>query len=410
MSDVAVCDDWKEAVRLDDPYFYVEDNRALFQQIQREDPVFWYEPGKFWALTKYQDIRSVLAERDLLSNAKGTLINSRGDDWAKTYLEKSGRMTLVFADAPFHSKLKSAMLNLLSPMRLRAMEEHMVAVVNEVLDTAPRHEAFDFAEGYAARLPAEVVASLLDVPRDIMPSFIRWANATRESTENLGFGNWDEVMAALGEMHDFFKTFVAERRVRPADDFVSGLLAIEIDGEKLGDEWILGLCGTLVAAGFESAKNFIMSATDTLYRHPDQRQLLIEDPEIWPNALEELFRFIAPSNGAARYVTRDFELRGKTIRKGDWIVALYGAGNIDEDIWPNALSLDLTRTPRPITTFGAGPHLCLGNMLAKIEARVAIQTLLARYPNYLVLGKPERRASTLSNSYKSMSVILDPLD
>lgn len=398
--------DWRSKLRLDDPHFYVNDNRALFQQMHREEPVFWYEPGQFWAVTRHADVRALMADKTLLSNAKGTLINSRGDDWVENYLAKSGRLTLVFSDPPFHTELKNALLKLLSPKRLRALQGRMQEIVDEILDAAPSDVEYDFCEEFAGRLPAEMVASLLDVPTEIMPSFYRWATATRDSTELSATGNWDEITRNLGEMHHYFEHFVAERRASPGDDFVSGLLAVEIDGKPLGDEWVLGMCGTLVAAGFESARNFLMSAAKLLADHPDQRAMLAADDSLWPAALEEMLRYNAPSNGVARYVLRDIEVRGKTIRKGDWIVFMLGAANVDEDIWPDALSFDITRSPRTIATFGAGPHLCLGNMLAKTEVRIALQTLISRFPDYQVVGNPVRRPSTLSNSYNNMSVLL----
>ena len=402
--------DWNRELRLDDPYFYVNDNRALFQRMQREVPVFWYEPGQFWAITKYNDIRTLMQDPAALSNTKGTLINSRGDDWAENYLAKSGRRTLVFTDPPEHTQLKSALLQLLSPRKIRAMQEHMEQVIHEVLDKAPKHTPFDFAEDFAGRLPADVVASLIDVPSDIYPKFFAWAQATRDSTEFSETTDWDAITRTLEEMHAYFKAFVTERRAQPGDDFVSGLLAIEVNGIKLSDEWILGLCGTLVSGGYESAKSFIMSAANILFEHQDQRQLLIQNPELWPSAMDELFRFIAPSNGVARYVLKDINVRGVTIRKGQWIVFLLGAGNVDEDIWPNALDLDLQRPPKAVTTFGAGPHLCIGNILARIECRLALRILLERFPRYKVVGNPQRRPSVLSNSFNAMPVILAPLD
>lgn len=399
--------DWRSEARLDDPWFYVNDNRALYQRMHRDEPVFWYEPGQFWAVTRHADVRSLMADKTLLSNAKGTLINSRGDDWVEQYLTKSGRSTLVFTDAPFHPALKSELMTLLSPKRLRALEERMQQIVDDALDRAPKDAEWDFAEGFASRLPAEIVASLLGVPDEIMPSFQRWARATRQSTEEASSPDWGEITATLNEMHHFFEGYVAERRANPGDDFVSGLLEITIDGEPLSDQWVLGLCGTLVSGGFESVRNFLMSAAKVLADHPDQRALLAADESLWGAALEEKFRYNSPSSGVARYVLRDIEVCGKTIRKGDWIVFLLGAANVDEEIWPDALTFDIKRAPRPVATFGAGPHLCLGNMLAKIEARVALTTLLRRFPNYEVVGNPVRRPSTLSNSYDSMTVLLN---
>jgi cytochrome P450 len=194
-----------------------------------------------------------------------------------------------------------------------------------------------------------------------------------------------DPMQALGpalELGAYLAERLAERRASPRDDLLSALLEAEIDGEKLTDAETVGFAFLLLVAGNETTTNLISNAAINLDRHPDERRKLVDDPSLIGRAVEECLRFDSPVQGLARTLTRDVKLHGTPIPKGEQVLLLFASANRDDRRIPDPERFDVTRDPNPHLAFGFGAHYCLGANLARLEARVAFEELLARFPRY----------------------------
>jgi cytochrome P450 len=205
----------------------------------------------------------------------------------------------------------------------------------------------------------------------------------------------------------YFSAVLAERRRAPKDDLVSTLARAEIEGEQLSDPSILMFCITLLAAGNETTRNLISGGSLLLTRNPDQCERLLANPRLLPNAIEEMLRWWTPVQSFTRRATRDTELRGKRIREGEVVMLLYASANRDEEIWgDDADRFDVARDHKRQRhlAFGFGEHLCLGAPLARLEARVVFEELLARFPRFELAGEPHMLHSRLMHGVEQLPV------
>jgi cytochrome P450 len=239
-----------------------------------------------------------------------------------------------------------------------------------------------------------VIAELLGVPLEDQGWFKQMSNRVAE---------FDPTAARAGEAPDLgpaleLAAYLAEvlkrRRGEPRDDLLSALLAAEIDGEQLSEPELIAFAFLLLVGGNETTTNLISNAAILLDRHRDQRRLLVEDPKRIPRAVEEFLRFDSPVQGLARTTSAPTTLHGVTIPEGDKVLLLFGSANHDERRIPDADRFDVLRDPNPHLAFGFGAHFCLGANLARLEARVAFEELLARLPDYrMTESRVERTCS-----------------
>lgn len=248
-------------------------------------------------------------------------------------------------------------------------------------------EVVDLHTDFAARIPTFVLAHLFDIPAADRHRFGPWVSALTSLQEE-GFrpaGLKGGAVAAVAEMFGYFGELIAERRAAPGEDLISALVSAEIDGERLDDWDILGFCFVIVAGGNDTTGNLISHTVALLDRHPRQRELLVADPRFIPDALKGCLRFESSVQALARTTTREVEVGGLTIPAGEKVMMLYGSANRDErHFGPDAAELNVVRKPHQILTFSYGAHHCIGNQAARMQARVALEEVLARCPNYTV--------------------------
>jgi cytochrome P450 len=279
-------------------------------------------------------------------------------------------------------------------------------IAKRSLDAIDPSGPVDFVEQVAIPMPMYVIAELLGVSSDDYAMFRRWSDAMIEAgSGELG----PNTVATVAELLQYALRIAEQRRRAPQDDLVSVLVSAEIDGERLSDAEIGMFCLTLLVAGNETTRNLVSGGALALMRNPDQREMLLADPGLLPNAIEEMLRFVSPVRSFARIAAADTELRGRTIRAGDGLVLFYGSANRDEEVF--GADSDSFRVARPSArrqiAFGFGEHLCLGASLARLEARVMFEELFARWPRFELAGEPAALSSILMNGLVHLPVALE---
>jgi len=357
-----------------DPY-------PVYRQLRDAHPVFYNEELEFWAVSRHADVEAALLDPETYSSAQGVAVGLKG-------LLQSGPNTtpmLIMMDGPRHTRMRGIVSRAFNPRRVAGLELRIREIARGLLDAWEDREDLDLVRDLSAPLPTIVIAELLGVP----PSDQQWFKQMSTQVAQFdpvkiraGAGTGKRHIGAAAELGTYLAGALAERRTRPRDDLLSALLAAEIDGEKLDELETIGFAFLLLVAGNETTTNWISNASMLLQQHPDARRWLCADPARLPRGLEECLRLDPPIQGLARTLTRDVALHGREIPKGDQVLLLFASANRDERRIPDPDRFDVARDPNPHLSFGFGAHYCLGANLARLEARVAFEELLARYPEY----------------------------
>jgi cytochrome P450 len=305
--------------------------------------------------------------------------------------------TMVMLDPPRQTRLRALVGRGFTPKRVTALEERIRTFARARLaDLAARHAdgaTVDLHSEFASTIPTYVLAELLGVPEADREKFAPWVHALTQ-LQNDGFDPTaasggrasGESLAAMAEMMAYFSAAIAERRARPSDDMLGALVAAEIDGpdgsaQRLSDWDILGFCFVIVAGGSDTTASLISHAVMLLGDAPDQRQLLLDDPGLISAALLEFLRLESSVQGLARTTLADVEVAGVRIPAGEKVMMLYAAANRDpREFGGDADRLDVRREIPRHLSFSSGPHFCVGSHLARLQARVALEELLAAHP------------------------------
>ncbi len=358
-----------------------EDPYPVYRRLRDEYPVFHNEELSFWALSRYDDVQAALLDPETWCSGQGVAVGLRG-------LRQAGPGTapmLITMDGVRHTRMRGIVSRAFTPRRIAGLEPRIRAIARGLLDAWEGRDDVDLVHDFSAPLPTIVIAELLGVP----PSDQKWFKEM--STQVAQFdpvkirAGLKEGVTHIGpavELGTYLAHALAERRSRPRDDLLSALLSAEIDGERLEELETIGFAFLLLVAGNETTTNWISNAAILLHRHPEARRRLREEPALLPTGLEECLRFDPPVQGLARTLTRDVELHGRAIAKDEQVLLLFASANRDERRIPHPDRFEIARDPNPHLSFGFGAHYCLGANLARLEARVAFEELLARYPDY----------------------------
>jgi len=353
-----------------DPY-------PVYRELRANAPALWSREANSWVLSRYDDVSAALSDPATYSSASGIFPTPPGVDMTKLFLPM-----LIMSDPPRHTQLRQIASRAFTPRRIAALEPHIKTLVKDLLDQTPETGKWDFVSGFAGPLPAIVIADMLGVPRDDRDQFREWSTTLVQSNPVRGeFGAGLDAAAAL---YEYFTAFLAERRAHPQDDLMTALVQAEVNGEYLSEEELLGFCLLLLVAGHETTTNLLSNSAVVLAQNPDVRQQLADDPGLLPAAVEELLRYDSPVQGLARTLTAPVDLHGESMQTGDTVLLLFGSANRDDHAFPHADRFDVNRQPERQVAFGHGIHFCLGASLARLEARIALQILLARHPDWEV--------------------------
>ncbi|MBV6757298.1 cytochrome P450 [Rhodococcus opacus] len=357
----------------------------MYAALRDHDPVHHVVPedapgNDYWVLSRHTDVYAAARDAETFSSAAG-LTTTYGE------LEKIGLQDnppLVMLDPPDHTAFRRLVSKGFTPRQVTAVEPEVRAFVVERLERLREAGEGDVVKELFKPLPSMVVAHYLGVPEEDRAQFDGWTDAIVAAN---ALGDTLQATSAVTDLMGYFGGLIERRRTDPGDDTVSHLVAsgMGADGDLTGLLSILGFAFTMVTGGNDTTTGMLGGAVQLLTEHRDQRRDLIDQPELLGDAVVELLRLTAPVQGLARTVTRDVEIAGTAIPEGRKVFLLYGSANRDpRRFGPDSEELDVRRRPTQILTFSHGAHHCLGAAAARMQARVALEELLARCPDFTV--------------------------
>jgi cytochrome P450 len=386
--------------------FHLGDPHAAYRRLRVEDPLHWYGDGPFWCVLRHAEVSEVSRRPRTFSSAQGTQMFEIPRRLAGKTLAMEDAPSIIRMDPPAHNRHRKLVMGAFKPRTIAALEPRVRALARESVTAIRPGEPFEFVEQIAVPLPMFLIAELLGVPKSDYDAFRRWSDVMIEAGSS---GPNEASMAAVTELFAYMVAQAAERRRAPRQDLLSRIALAELDGERLSDAEIGVFCMTLLVAGNETTRNLIAGGMRALLEHRAQWEKLCANPALLPNAVEEMLRFVTPIQHFARRVLHDTELAGRKLRAGEYVVMFYGSANRDEAVFgPDAERFEVTRPDADRhLAFGFGEHLCLGASLARLEARVMFEELLARGPAFALAGEPRPLASILVNGVVEMPVVLE---
>ncbi len=418
----------------EDAAFYMQEPAEMYASIAAQrhgSPVFWYEPPGYptglWILSKWEDQRFVGSHPDLFSSAYGFAIGDASDpstvihqlpEWAQEKIKEGhlsaaetrraiahGKLSmgdpnfesLMISDPPRHGQIRNVLMKALRPSLVRSLKPRIAEIADELIAEIEPGSEVDFVTT-VGRIPAALMTELIGVPRDMRERFIEMASAQmlaitidpdRDPQEA------DRVHRLVEEFHAYCGELLAERRANGAqgDDLASIIARSQHDGGPVPAGMAISFIHTFVNAG-ETTRSLLSFVALALAQHPQQRRLLAERPELVSNAIEESLRYYPLNWSGCRTSTQDQEIGGQPIQKDDYVFMAYASANRDEDVWDRSDEFDVTRSfGKDHQSFGHGEHSCPGALLARTDATMIFERLVARFPDWELAGPVQRWAN-----------------
>jgi cytochrome P450 len=363
---------------------------TMYKALRDRDPVHHVVPAEkpehdYFVLSRHADVWAAARDHETFSSAQGLTVNY-GE------LELIGLQDnppMVMQDPPVHTEFRKLVARGFTPRQVEAVEPAVREFVVERLERLLAGGGGDIVAELFKPLPSMVVAHYLGVPEEDRTQFDGWTEAivAANTVEGGVAGALDSLGDAVGSMTAYFTGLIERRRRDPGDDTISHLVAAGVgsDGDIAGTLSVLAFTFTMVTGGNDTTTGMLGGAVQLLHQRPDQRRLLVDNPELIPDAVDEFLRLTSPVQCLARTVTRDVRVHDTTIGEGRRVLLLYGSANRDERQYgSDAGELDVTRRPAKILTFSHGAHHCLGAAAARMQSRVTLTELLSRYPDFEV--------------------------
>lgn len=367
-----------------------------YRAMRESSPVFQDEQSGSWHVFRYDDVQRVLSEHATFSSRMG------GDDPSET-----GQLfaaSLITTDPPRHRQLRSLVTQAFTPKAVDALAPRISALTDALLDGIAPAGTADLIAGLAYPLPVIVIAELMGIPPGDRDRFKQWSDVIVSQTRS-GAEDADHHATNV-EMTGYFLDLIEQRRRQPGNDLISNLLSAEIDGQKLSVPELLGFCSLLLVAGNETTTNLIGNAVLSFTEVPGTFERLLAEPQLLPQAIEEVLRYRSPVQSMYRVAAADTALGDVQIPAGAPLVAWIGSANRDERHFTEPDEFDIDRGPSRHLAFGQGIHFCLGAPLARLEARIALEATLSRLPGLTVAAgsRLERMDSTIVYGLKELPV------
>ena len=384
-----------------------------FKTLRHEAPISWWGPaenlvplppemvtGGYWALTRYEDIRTVSRDSKTFISGKGVLLF----DAPPEMLEAT--VSFIAMDAPRHTKLRGLVSAAFTPRQMKQLEDKIATHAHDVVTELLEHEEGDFVQLCAKQLPMRMIAEMIGIGPEDNERLQLAAEALVMGGDPEFYGDRDPLIVAgesIWAITQMATALAEERRAHPRDDLMTALVEAEIDGERLTTAEIAAFFNLLAVAGNDTTRHTTSSAAKALDDFRDQKSYILEDvDERLPVAVEEFVRWASPVSTFRRTATCDTALGGVEIAAGEKVVMFYRSGNRDETAFEDPYRFDVSRSPNYHVGFGGGGvHYCLGASFARTQLRCIFRELLTRAPD-LTLGEPTPMVSSIVNGIKRM--------
>jgi cytochrome P450 len=333
-----------------------------------------------WLITRYDDVVAALKDECFAKDRFKRLANGQlvKQPWMPRMFRPLPH-NMLDQDPPDHTRLRSLVHKAFTPRRVEAMKERVQAITDKLLDARRSAGRFDLIRDYALPLPTTIIAEMLGIPPAEQGKFQRWSNRMMASTASR-WGMLRMLPPGIAFLR-YVRKLLQKRRIHPGDDLVTALVEAEEAGDKLSEDEAVAMVFLLLIAGHETTVNLIGNGMLALLKNPGEMEKLRSDPTLIKSAVEELLRYDGPLETATeRFARRDVEVAGSAIPAGSLVLAVLASANRDERQFENPDLLNLRRENNKHVAFGLGAHYCLGAPLARLEAQIAINTLLGRCP------------------------------
>ena len=366
--------------RLIDPY-------PDYKNWRENNPIWWAEDVNAWVVSRYKDVHIVLKNPKLFSSA------------AMGERDHEISLPLLTDDPPRHTKLRAIMNKAFTSRAIKLMENEVRNMSNDLLDKLDISKPVDIAHEFTIPLPISVISQLMGIPFERKDDFKRWSDALT------GTGSETEIEKRMPEiinMRNYFLSLIPLRKDSPGDDLISKVVNAEVDGETLDENTIAGFNMLLLIAGNETTTNLLSNMLNHISYNPNIWEELRQNKDLVDAAIEETLRFDSPVHWVSRRATKDTELSGQIIKKGENVFAIMGSANRDSSHYENPDEFRLDRKQnKDHHTFGHGIHFCMGAPLARLEGKYALEGLLNRFEEVTPLknAKNQRTSSSMLRGY-----------
>jgi cytochrome P450 len=372
---------------LPDPY-------PFYHRLRSFDPVHWSDEANAWILSRYADVASVLRNPHVSSDRLRVALDAVPPEFHALYAFRANAM--LHCDPPKHTRLRLLVSKAFTPAAVEALAPMIQEFVDRTLDAVRDRGHMDIIHDLAYPLPVTVIAGMLGVPAEDRDRLKQWSDALAGTVANVAANITPERLRrakeSVQELTDYLRAIVDQRRARPQQDLLTALAQAEEQGDRLTEEELFANAMVLLNAGHETTTNLIGNGTFALLQHPEQMQRLRVNFSLIPTAVEELLRYDSPVQFTSRILKEDMTLAGKQMKTGQAALLLLGAANRDPAQFDEPDRLDVGRPDNKHLAFGLGPHFCLGAPLARLEGKIAFETLLRRLPGLRLDGPaPEYR-------------------
>lgn len=384
----------------------------IYHQLRSVEPIHQSFKG-MWVVTRYADAKAVLRDPRFCVDKMPNNVKHKGN-----YLKQKDFNTLaqaiskwlIFLDPPEHTRLRGLISKAFSSTSVKFLRPQIQQITDELISKVRHRGSMDIISDFACPLPCNVIAAILGVPVEDWFKLYHWSDELSNILDPLrSLEDYEQMNKVALEFTDYFKSLIVKRQKNLQQDLLSALIAVKEQDNKLSEEEIISVCMLLFFTGEETTVNLIGNGMLALLRHPQQMQQIKTQPMLIQSAVEEILRYDSPIQITTRVATEDVDLDGVTIRVGEKVVVVLGAANRDPAQFPDPDRFDITRVNNSHLAFADGIHYCLGAVLTRIEAEIAINALVQQLPDLkLSPDRLEWRNKVAFRSLKALPITFNP--
>lgn len=383
-----------------DPY-------PFYHRLRAEAPAYKL-PFGFWIVSSHEHVSAILRDGRFSSDERNATLQAISAYVEDSTFNRVFETMLVFRDEPDHKRLRDLVQKAFTRKVVEGLRPRIESIVEELTSGLARNGGGDLISAFAYPLPVIVICELLGIPVEDRDRFQHWAHdfATRFEVQLLRTPEMEaRGDAATAALLEYFDGLLESKRTDPSGDVMSSLVSVEEQGDRLTHDEVLATCLLLLLAGHETTANLLGNGVLALLQHREQWQRLVDDPQLVRAAVEELLRYDSPVQVIERIALEEMDVGGQTVAAGEQLGIMLGAANRDPARFPDPDRLDIGRDDEPLIAFGAGVHFCLGAPLARLEARIAIDSLVRTVPNLaLATDEPKWRPSFVLRGLEELPV------